>query len=514
MALKMAQQYDIKNMYLKQGKSLKSIARETGHCFKTVQKYAMKTDYSTENKPNTIRRSKLEPFKETIDKWLESDQSAPPKQRHTARRIYHRLQEIYPDIFKLKERTVANYVGKQRKLMTTGESVRKSGMLHLKHFPGEAQLDFGAVTYYHNGEEIKGNHLVISFPYSNHSYAQLFPSQNQESLFQGMKNIFEYIGGVPKEIWFDNMSTAVAQVKSEGKRVLTDAFKKFTLHYGYEPKFCNPASGNEKGHVECKVGFTRRNHMVPVPQIESLETFNKWLLNACDKDSESKHYLKGVPIKELFLEERSALLPLNTTPYEVSKIEYAKTNNMGYVWFKGNHYSVLPNYKKQNVWIRSYSEYIEVLTEDYVVLTTHKRSYKKHQKITHWKDWEAVLVSKINAIKHTEFYQELPKTVQEHIDSKVCPKEKRELVSELGKIIFIGDIEIVTEALRENLSKNISDTASLLVTYRALKNPHKKVVTMELKEQVPMQKAYIPQLEIYDSLLQGGVVNATIRTVL
>ena len=87
----------------------------------------------------------------------------------------------------------------------------------------------------------------------------MFPAQNQEALFAGMKNIFEYIGKVPKEIWFDNRTTAVIEIKKNGKRTLTDDFYRFAAHYGFQAKFCNPASGNEKGSVENKVGYFRRN---------------------------------------------------------------------------------------------------------------------------------------------------------------------------------------------------------------------------------------------------------------
>lgn len=87
------------------------------------------------------------------------------------------------------------------------------GLQGLRVVAGTAQLDFGETTYILNGNTINGYHLVISFPFSNMGFVQLFPAQNQEALFQGMKSIFEHIGGVPKEIWFDNMSTAALKLQ-------------------------------------------------------------------------------------------------------------------------------------------------------------------------------------------------------------------------------------------------------------------------------------------------------------
>ena len=92
-----------------------------------------------------------------------------------------------------------------------------------------------------------------------------------------MKRIFERIGGVPVRLPFDNMTTAmttaVSQVLKGTERVLTDGFNRFMLHYRFQADFCNPASGNEKGNVENKVGYSRRNAFVPVPTIADFPFF-------------------------------------------------------------------------------------------------------------------------------------------------------------------------------------------------------------------------------------------------
>ena len=85
-----------------------------------------------------------------------------------------------------------------------------------------------------------------------------------------MKRIFEYIGGIPIRLRFDNMTTAVAQVLKDGERVLTDGFTRFMLHCIFRADFCNPVSGNEKGNVEKKVGYSRRNASASVPSLPRL----------------------------------------------------------------------------------------------------------------------------------------------------------------------------------------------------------------------------------------------------
>ncbi len=93
-----------------------------------------------------------------------------------------------------------------------------------------------------------------------------------------MQRIFEHIGGAPPRLKFDSLSTAVTQVLEGNERVLTDGFRRFMLHYRFRADFCTPAAGNEKGNVENKAGYSRRNVFVPVPTtITSLEEFNQWL---------------------------------------------------------------------------------------------------------------------------------------------------------------------------------------------------------------------------------------------
>lgn len=120
--------------------------------------------------------------------------------------------------------------------------------------------------------------------------------------------MFEYIGGVPTEIWFDNTKTIVTEIIKGGGREVTERFRRFSEHYRFKPVFMNPESGWEKGNVENKVGYLRRNELVPVPKFEQLSVKNKELLIACDKDMEREHYDDEDDsfISELFLKDNFA----------------------------------------------------------------------------------------------------------------------------------------------------------------------------------------------------------------
>jgi transposase len=241
----------IRHLVFKKGMTFTEVTEFTGHDFRTVKKYIEKADWNCplHEKDNRGRPSKTATVEKIIDQWLVEDLKYPPKQRHTAKRIFQRLNEDYPGLYTGSDRTIRSYVSKRRKRLFN----QSEGYLPLTHPPGEAQADFGEALFYEKGQEIKGYYLTLSFPYSNASYVQVFKGQNQECLLTGLQSIFERIGYVPTRIWFDNLSAAVASIKAKGERQLTQQFERFSFHYGFEHNFCNPNSGHEKGNGKRKI---------------------------------------------------------------------------------------------------------------------------------------------------------------------------------------------------------------------------------------------------------------------
>ncbi|KXG74325.1 hypothetical protein AN619_24180 [Thermotalea metallivorans] len=278
----MTQINDIRNAYFIKGFNISQIARLFNVDRKTARKYIYQDNWNRFMKEKTHRETfpKLAPYKADIDQWLEEDKRARRKQRHTAKRVYNRLRDKYKEQFDCSYRTVAGYVAMKKKQVFQDNTCR----LPLEHIPGEAQVDFGKADFYENGMKFEGAYLNVSFPYSNGGYTQLFKGENQECLLEGLKTIFKYIGGVAQKLWFDNTSTIVTAIPSDGQRGLTDAFVRFKQHYGFEPVFCNPDAGHEKGNVEVKVGYHRCNLLVPVPQFERLEDYNREFLRKCTQD--------------------------------------------------------------------------------------------------------------------------------------------------------------------------------------------------------------------------------------
>src|SRR5205085_2489988 len=137
-----------------------------------------------------------------------------------------------------------------------------------------------------------------------------FPSQKQESFFYGHVCAFEHFGGVPWRISYDNLSTAV-RLMMEGKvRREQRQFVAFRSYYLFESHFCQPAAGWEKGGVEASVGFSRRNFLVPIPNVASFEELNLQLVQACLKDDQRRVSRQAETIGHMWERERPLLRSL------------------------------------------------------------------------------------------------------------------------------------------------------------------------------------------------------------
>jgi len=500
--LTMTQAKYIRKMYFEEGRSISEIARETGHDRKTVRAYLEKDDWNKE--PPRLKHGseypKLEPFKEDIDKWLTEDKKVRRKQRHTAKRVYDRLVEKYGDSFNCSYRTVAGYVSKKRKEIYGEEK----GYLPLEHIPGEAQVDFGNADFYERGRSYSGKYLTLSFPHSNNGYTQLFKGENRECLFEGLKNIFEHIGGVPPRLWFDNASTIVAKALKDGGRELTEDFIRFKEHYGFEAVFCNVDAGHEKGNVENKVGYHRRNMLVPVPRFENLMEYNRELLVRCDKDAKREHYRKEGTIEELFKADLEALLELPKTPFDTGKYITVKTNGYGkFMLNNGLHeYSVAPKYANKYVVVNLTAYHVIVFDESYREIVRHERLYGDcKQQSMQWLPYLEQLARCPRALKYTGIYHMLPQPVKEYLDG-LGKQDKGNVLRAIADLTRKSSFEKAVETVGTALSYGVTDVDSLVNLHCHL---HEKVLQLDpihLPDHVPRLSRYVPDFAAYDKNLK------------
>ena len=145
----------------------------------------------------------LGPYLATIEQILADDKEAPPKQRHTARRIFERLRDEY------------GYTGCYSQVQTAVKAAKaysKEAFVPLSHPPGHAQFDFGEATVEIAGERRKAALGVITLPYSDTYFLSAYPRECTETFQAAHVAGFEFFGGVPLRISYDNTTIAVTKV--------------------------------------------------------------------------------------------------------------------------------------------------------------------------------------------------------------------------------------------------------------------------------------------------------------
>jgi transposase len=497
--------HQIRKLYHEDGLSITQLSRKTGRDRKTIRLYLGKEDWN-KAPPRSLPEvdfPKLESFKADIDQWLIEDKKVWRKQRHTAKRIFQRLGENYPGTFNCSYRTVCLYVAKRKQEMYG----MQPGYLPLEHIPGEAQGDFGDAEFSENGQLYPGKHLNLSFPYSNQGYLQLFKGENQQCLFEGLIIIFEHIGGVPPRIWFDNTKTIVSQVMKDGGRRLTEDFLRFQEHYRFTPVFCNIEAGHEKGNVEGKVGYHRRNMLVPVPHFTSLTEFNKELLSKCDLDADREHYRKDATIAELYTVDKAALLALPAVPLDVSKYLSVKTNGYGRFYLNNglHEYSVSPQYANSRIMVKITAGEVIPLDKHHQVIVRHARLYGDHkQQSMQWLPYLTQLSRSPNALKYTGIYPMLPDPLKEYL-SRCNGSDKGKILRTIAALTEKSGFDRALQTVSNALKYAVTDIDSLLNLHHRLYDQVLEMAPLPISESIPQLNRVALDLAAYDaSLAKAG----------
>jgi transposase len=361
----MSQVKNIKKMY-DEGASIAEISRVMKLSEPTVRKYIKMDDYSPTPPTVVPRPSKLDPYKDEIERWIAEDGGRWYKQRHCATRVYDRLlDETGYD---------GSYSVVQRFVKELKESIKDRGYLDLVWAPATAQVDFGQADFLVYGQLVRMHYMVVSFPHSNVGLAQVFYGENAECVCEGLLRIFMFIGGVPRICIFDN-ATGVGKRFADSIS-LTELFSRFELHYGFEVRFCNPNSGHEKGNVENMVGTLRRNLFVPMPEVWELDDYNSELLDRCMQRAEATHYRKGRPCKELFKEDLKSFKSLPEKPFSCIRYEIYKADKTGNICVGGKHrYSAAPELYGHELVVGFGAYAVQILDERGNIIATHPRLY-------------------------------------------------------------------------------------------------------------------------------------------
>lgn len=384
----------IRKMHFVEGQSIRYISRDQRLSRQTVRKLlqdATVPRYTLKKPRVALVMGRWLPI---IGQWLRDDEAQPKKQRHTAKRIYDRLVEEFPGEFTGGESTVRGVVRQLR-----GKVRPPEVFVPLAAEPGDlAQIDFQESYAEEGGVRTKFYLFCLAMRHSGVRFACAFRHGRGEDLLAGLVLAFEWLGGVPKRVRFDNGKAAVKRILPGNRREETELFSSIRAHYLFDSEFCNPGKAHEKGAVENLCGFVRRNALVPMPKVQDIDELNRHLLAWCEKDRE-KH-----PEWEA---ERARLRPLPTDRFKPCVTRLAVVSKEALVTCDRNRYSVPAGLVGQTVRLEIYSERIKVYHRDKPV-ASHKRLEGRKGMATEFEHYRDVIAHKRHAAMDGAFVRTMP----------------------------------------------------------------------------------------------------------
>jgi transposase len=326
------------------GMSGRAIERKYRVGRRTIVK-ALSSAWPEPRKQLPPRASKLDPFKPVIDEILKADLDAPRKQRHTVTRIWHRLMDEQ-GMADVSYPVVRAYVA-ERRPRVRAEAGRGPAEVFVPQSrrPGdEAEVDFGEVVVRLAGQDVGCFLFCLRLSFSGKAVHRVSLSGGQEAFFEGHEHAFRVLGGVPAgKIRYDNLKSAVAQVIGFSRsRVETDRWTAFRSHWGIDAFYCQPgiAGAHEKGGVEGQIGWFRRNHLVPVPDVPSIHALNAVIDEWDDGDETRRIGGRARTVGEFLAIERPLLRPLPEEPFETGLWLTPRVDRFAQVMVRNNRYSV------------------------------------------------------------------------------------------------------------------------------------------------------------------------------
>lgn len=421
---------------LRQGYNESEIARKTKFSRTTVRKWVKtyksaleqsqlkdgkledflceKPKYDSSNRP---KRKLSKPMIDYIDTCLKDNiikaRTGRKKQRMLHYDIFEQLAKQGHDISYV---TVSNYA-KARKSQITGQ-VSKEGFIKQWYIPGEnCEFDWGEVNIFIRKEPIKLYMAAASFC-SNGRWGSLYHHQDTLAFMESHVAAFRYFGGVPGSMVYDNMRVAIRQFTGNEKKP-TDALVRMSGFYGFNYRFCNIASGNEKGHVERAVEVLRRKAFSIRDSFDSIEEASEYLLAVCGELNAADN------IRANFIEEKQSLAPLvsDMACFEARELKVDKLSTFS---LNNSHYSVPSKYIKSSVWVKMFSGSIMVYDttgSNKRLISQHERSYKPKWvfDLNHYLD---VLRVKPGALRQSVALQQAPEAVRNLYDKHFRGKER------------------------------------------------------------------------------------------
>ncbi|MEZ5556112.1 IS21 family transposase [Haliea sp.] len=466
----------IRRWHLRDGLPIREIARRTGLSRNTVRKYLASQDLEP-TYPARKSPSKLDEYEETLTNWLFRESRRHRKQRRTVKQLYRDLLGLgYTGSYD----RIAAFARQWRQEQQDARLLAgKQAFVPLRFALGEAfQFDWSEDWVRINGVSTKLQIAHVKLSYSRAFFLRAYLTQSHEMLFDAHYHAFAAFGGIPERGIYDNMKTAVDKVGRGKQRQVNKRFYAMVSHYLFEPEFCNPAAGWEKGQVEKGVQDARHGLWYDPPPFKSLQELNNWLQARCrELWSETAHpEFKARSIAECLLDEQSHLMPVPAA-FD-GFIEHSKrVSSTCLVTFEHNRYSVPASFANRVISLRVYPQRLVIVAEAQVV-AEHERVFSRDrrppgQTVYDWRHYLSVAQRKPGALRNGAPFLELPDSFRQ-LRARLIkrPGGDREMVEVLA-LVLLHDEQRVVQAVALALESGEPSKQHILNCLSRLEEPER-----------------------------------------
>ncbi len=366
----------IRRLYYVQNKGIKTIARELNLSKNTVKKIIRDDKTSKTYVRDKQTLPIMGEFKGQLIDMLKKNIKQPLRLRYTAKKLY---QTLCDNGFKGSYSTINRFTTDWRR---NNHSDGKKVFIPLEFAPGEAfQFDWSTEEIELQGILTRVKVAHIRLCYSRMFLIVVYRNEQMEMVFDAHNRAFQFFGGTTKKGIFDNMKTAVNKVFVGKDRKFNSRFSEMASHYLFEPIACTPASGWEKGQVECQVNTGRRNFFTPLRCINYLEELNEQLLDECIEWAQKTDHpeLSGRKVWDVYQDEKLSLLEYRHQ-FDAYKLEPSVVSSYSLINYDTNMYSVDCDYVGEVAEVRAYANKIIIVFKGKII-GEHGRCFERKKKI-------------------------------------------------------------------------------------------------------------------------------------
>ena len=495
----------IRRWAFRDGMSIREITRRTGLSRNTIRKY-LRSDAVEPKFEMVDRPSKLDPFADQLSGWLKTEASRSRKQRRTGKQIHADLVVLgYDGSYSRVAAFIRAWkADRQVQEQTTGRGT----FVPLVFMAGEAfQFDWSEDWAILGGERVKLQAAHTKLSHSRAFIVRAYPLQTHEMLFDAHQHAFRVLGGVPRRGIYDNMKTAVDRIGTGKARQVNARFAAMASHYLFEPEFCNPASGWEKGQVEKNVQDARRRLWQRLPAFPHLDALNAWLDEQCIAEwAQIPHGNLPGTVADIWAQEVPDLMKPGR-PFDGFVEHTKRVSPTCLVHFDRNRYSVPASFANRPVSLRIYPDRIVVVAEGQKVCEHTRVIDRTHRSpgrtIYDWRHYLAVVQRKPGAMRNGAPFIELPDAFRQ-LRQQLLRRAggDREMVDILA-LVLQHDEQAVLCAVELALEAGVATKTHILnILHRLVDGKTASVMPIDAPQALVLRRE--PQADVgrYDTLMK------------